>query len=118
MVSYTRDGVDRWKLLWGLFDNFYGRAHPLFGGDKVIWFVISRMARRDRVGRGGAGALEADACGGCERSLDAGAIQACGRSLGDSGSFRMDAYQAIRERFCGMQRLASEMKSVPLVFRE
>jgi outer membrane protein assembly factor BamB len=121
MLSYTRDGAERWKLPLGPFDNFYGMgASPILAGDLVVLacdqkrgsFILAAGKndgkvkwKRDRK----------EAVSGHSTPVlyqpKNGPLQVIA-----PGSFRMEAYQASTgELLWHQDGLASEMKSVAVV---
>lgn len=121
LLSYTREGKERWRLPLGPFDNFYGMgASPILAGDLVVLvcdqtrnsFVIAtgkddgrvrwRQARPEAISGHSTPVLYRPAGGPLQ--------------ILAPGSFRMDAYQAATgESLWHAGGLASEMKSVPVV---
>ncbi|HUQ92802.1 MAG TPA: PQQ-binding-like beta-propeller repeat protein [Bryobacteraceae bacterium] len=121
LLSYTRDGAERWKTPLGPFDNFYGMgASPVIAGDKIV--LVCDQSH-------GSYALAVGAADGKRRWKQMRAEAVSGHSTPvlyrpkggplqviAPGSFRMDAYQAdTGEVLWHANGLASEMKSVPLV---
>lgn len=115
LLSYTRDGKERWRFPMGPFDNFYGMgASPIIAGNNIVLvcdqtrgsFVIAidKETGRPRWKRPRTEAVS----GHSTPILHDGLIIA-------PGSFRMDAYDPRSgESIWWVYGLASEMKSVPI----
>lgn len=121
MVSYTRDGVERWKLPLGPFDNFYGMgASPILADDLVILACDQKrgsfiMAAGKNDGKVRWKRDRKEAVSGHSTPVlyrpKNGPLQVLA-----PGSFRMEAYQASTgEPLWHQDGLASEMKSVAVV---
>jgi len=121
LISYTRDGAERWKLPLGPFDNFYGMgASPLLADDVVVLACdqkrgsfIMAAGKNDgklRWKRDRKEAVSGHSTPTLYRPKD-GPVQVIA-----PGSFRMEAYQASTgEPLWHQDGLASEMKSVAVV---
>lgn len=121
LLSYTRDGKERWKLPLGPFDNFYGMgASPLIAGDLIVLvcdqkrgsFILA-AGKNDGLVKWKRDRKEA-VSGHSTATLyqpKNGPLQVIA-----PGSFRMEAYQASTgEPVWHQDGLASEMKSVAVV---
>jgi outer membrane protein assembly factor BamB len=121
LLSYTKDGVERWRTPLGPFDNFYGMgASPILAGDNVV--LVCDQTH-------GSFAIAVSAADGKPRWKQPRKEAVSGHSTPvlyqpedgplqviAPGSFRMEAYQASSGEVLWFVRgLASEMKSVPVV---
>jgi outer membrane protein assembly factor BamB len=121
LISYTREGVERWKLPLGPFDNFYGMgASPLLAGDLVVLACDQKRGSFIMAAGKNDGKLKwkrdrKEAVSGHSTPVlyrpRGGELQVVA-----PGSFRMEAYQASTgEMLWHQDGLASEMKSVAVV---
>ncbi len=121
LISYARDGRERWRLPLGPFDNFYGMgASPILAGENLVLvcdqkresFIIA-VGKNDGKVRWKQPRPEAVS------GHSTPALWAAGPgplAVIAPGSFRIDAYQAQTGELLWFARgLASEMKSVPVV---
>src|SRR5581483_1889222 len=121
LLSYTRDGQERWRLPLGPFKNVYGiGVSPILADDVVVMVIdqdknsfILAVARND--GKIRWRKPRPEALSGA--STPAVVKPATGPSLILApGSFRMDVYSARDgESVWWVEGLPSEMKSVPVV---